>query len=64
MVDEACKEKTVMLENDVTLTTAHKVLHMWWYHLFIIIVLYFCVWAREREREKGSNPKWSRSAMI
>ena len=27
MVDEACKEKTVMLENDLTLTTAHKVLN-------------------------------------
>lgn len=27
MVDEACKKKTVMLENDVTLTTANKVLN-------------------------------------
>lgn len=44
MVDEACKEKTVMLENDLTLTTAYKVINtlcegtILYYNL-----LYFCI---------------------
>ena len=46
MVDEACKEKTAMLENDVTLTTTHKVLNIicdgtiLYYNLLLSLCMY------------------------